>query len=85
MKNAATKAMTAASSAMGNKDIEKLVPAVIEALAAPAKVPDTIHKLGATTFVAAVTGTPPKLYIHAHSVCLHHTHVPSFNFDPQSS
>ena len=49
--------MTAASAAMGNKDIEKLVPAVIEAMAKPEKVADTIHALGATTFVAAVTGT----------------------------
>ena len=57
VKNAAIKAMTVASAAMGNKDIESLVPAVIEAMAKPEKVADTIHKLGATTFVAAVTGT----------------------------
>ncbi len=42
VKNAAIKALTSASAAMGNKDIEKLVPAVISAMANPAQV--SFHK-----------------------------------------
>ncbi len=38
VKNAAIKALTSASAAMGNKDIEKLVPAVISAMANPTQV-----------------------------------------------
>lgn len=38
VKNAAVKALTAASAAMGNKDIENLVPAVISAMANPSQV-----------------------------------------------
>lgn len=38
VKNAAIKALTSASAAMGNKDIEKLVPAVISAMANPSQV-----------------------------------------------
>jgi len=38
VKNAAIKALTSASAAMGNKDIENLVPAVISAMANPAQV-----------------------------------------------
>ena len=48
---------------MGNKDIESLVPAVISAMANPAEVPNTIHKLGATTFVAAVTASTLSLLV----------------------
>lgn len=63
VKNAAIKALTSASAAMGNKDIENLVPAVISAMANPAQVPDTVHKLGATTFVAAVTASTLSLLV----------------------
>lgn len=39
-----------------NKDIEKFIPALVECIAEPKKVPETIHLLGATTFVSDVTG-----------------------------
>ncbi|TPX32896.1 hypothetical protein SmJEL517_g04046 [Synchytrium microbalum] len=37
-----------------NKDIEEFIPALIDCIAHPEKVPETIHLLGATTFVSAV-------------------------------
>jgi elongation factor 3 len=39
-----------------NKDIEKFIPELIECIAHPENVPETIHLLGATTFVSDVTG-----------------------------
>lgn len=37
-----------------NKDIERFIPEVIDCIAKPEKVPQTIHSLGATTFVQDV-------------------------------
>jgi len=54
VKVAAKKTMDHVCQLVSNKDIEKFIPAVIECIADPSKVPDTIHLLGATTFVQAV-------------------------------
>jgi elongation factor 3 len=54
VKNAAIKALTKAAESIGNRDIEKFIPAVIKAMAAPTEVPETVHLLSATTFVQAV-------------------------------
>jgi elongation factor 3 len=54
VKTTAIKALTSACAALGNKDVDPFVPRLINALANPDKVPDTIHGLGATTFVQAV-------------------------------
>lgn len=54
MQTAAIKTMNLACAAVGNRDIEKFVPALITAMANPAEVPETVHKLSATTFVQAV-------------------------------
>lgn len=48
------KTMNQACAAVGNRDIEKFVPALIQAMANPAEVAETVHKLSATTFVQAV-------------------------------
>ncbi|KAL4905180.1 hypothetical protein BDW74DRAFT_185255 [Aspergillus multicolor] len=39
-----------------NKDIEKFIPALVKCIAFPKLVPETVHLLGATTFVSEVTG-----------------------------
>lgn len=54
MQTAAIKTMNQACAAVGNRDIEKFVPALIAAMANPTEVPETVHKLSATTFVQAV-------------------------------
>ncbi|ORE03520.1 hypothetical protein BCV72DRAFT_337915 [Rhizopus microsporus var. microsporus] len=54
VKKAATKCMTTTTALLDNKDIERFIPAVIECINHPEKVPDTIHQLGATTFVQEV-------------------------------
>jgi elongation factor 3 len=54
VKNAAIKTLTEAAGTIGNRDIEKFIPAVIKAMAAPSEVPETVHLLSATTFVQAV-------------------------------
>lgn len=46
--------MNQACAAVGNRDIEKFVPALITAMANPKEVAETVHKLSATTFVQAV-------------------------------
>ena len=48
------KTMNQACAAVGNRDIEKFIPALITAMANPAEVSETVHKLSATTFVQAV-------------------------------
>lgn len=40
----------------GNNDIQPFVPRLVESMAKPAKIPDCIHGLAATTFVQAVEG-----------------------------
>ncbi|KAL4927270.1 putative translation elongation factor eEF-3 [Aspergillus undulatus] len=39
-----------------NKDIEKFIPELVQCIAYPENVPETVHLLGATTFVSDVTG-----------------------------
>ncbi|PLB42696.1 putative translation elongation factor eEF-3 [Aspergillus candidus] len=39
-----------------NKDIERFIPELIKCIAKPQNVPETVHLLGATTFVSDVTG-----------------------------
>ncbi|AET37550.1 uncharacterized protein Ecym_1312 [Eremothecium cymbalariae DBVPG len=55
VKQAATATMTKATETVDNKDIERFIPKLIECIADPQEVPETVHLLGATTFVAEVT------------------------------
>ncbi|CAI5009297.1 ANL_collapsed_G0037790.mRNA.1.CDS.1 [Saccharomyces cerevisiae] len=55
VKAAATAAMTKATETVDNKDIERFIPSLIQCIANPTEVPETVHLLGATTFVAEVT------------------------------
>lgn len=55
VKAAATAAMTKATETVDNKDIERFIPSLIQCIADPSEVPETVHLLGATTFVAEVT------------------------------
>ena len=45
--------LSEACNAVGNRDIEPFIPALVSSIARPAEVPDTVHKLSATTFVQA--------------------------------
>ncbi|GMC28716.1 unnamed protein product [Saccharomyces cerevisiae] len=55
VKEAATTTITKATETVDNKDIERFIPKLIECIANPNEVPETVHLLGATTFVAEVT------------------------------
>ncbi|GEQ70227.1 hypothetical protein JCM33374_g3903 [Metschnikowia sp. JCM 33374] len=55
VKEAAHATMTKATETIDNKDIEKFIPKLIECIAKPTEVPETVHVLGATTFVSEVT------------------------------
>lgn len=55
VKEAATATMTKSTETIDNKDIEKFIPKLIECIAKPTEVPETVHVLGATTFVSEVT------------------------------
>lgn len=55
VKQAATVTITKATETVDNKDIERFIPKLIECIADPKEVPETVHLLGATTFVAEVT------------------------------
>ncbi|SCW02574.1 LAFE_0F09494g1_1 [Lachancea fermentati] len=55
VKEAATATITKATETVDNKDIERFIPKLIECIANPNDVPETVHLLGATTFVAEVT------------------------------
>ncbi|KAK6202790.1 translation elongation factor [Scheffersomyces amazonensis] len=55
VKEAATATMTKSTETIDNKDIEKFIPKLIECIAKPTEVPETVHLLGATTFVSEVT------------------------------
>lgn len=55
VKAAATATMTKATETVDNKDIERFIPELIGCIADPKMVPETVHLLGATTFVAEVT------------------------------
>jgi elongation factor 3 len=52
--DAASKALMEACLAVGNRDIERFVPDLVSALARPSEMPETVQKLGATTFVQQV-------------------------------
>ncbi|CDS11682.1 hypothetical protein LRAMOSA03945 [Lichtheimia ramosa] len=54
VKRASTQCMKTVTELLDNKDIERFIPAVIECINHPDKVPETIHQLGATTFVQEV-------------------------------
>ncbi|KAK9478078.1 armadillo-type protein [Lipomyces japonicus] len=55
VKKAARATITKATETINNKDIEKFIPSLIECIAKPTGVPETVHLLGATTFVQEVT------------------------------
>lgn len=55
VKDAAHATMTKSTETIDNKDIEKFIPKLIECIAKPTEVPETVHVLGATTFVSEVT------------------------------
>jgi elongation factor 3 len=55
VKDAALRTMTKATETVDNKDIEKFIPELINCIADPNKVSETVHILGATTFVSEVT------------------------------
>ena len=55
VKEAATTTITKATETVDNKDIERFIPKLIECIANQNEVPETVHLLGATTFVAEVT------------------------------
>lgn len=55
VKKAATATITKSTDTIENKDIEKFIPALISCISDPSQVPETVHLLGATTFVAEVT------------------------------
>ncbi len=55
VKKAATSTLTKATETIQNKDIEKFLPDLIHCIAKPTLVPQTVHTLGATTFVSEVT------------------------------
>ncbi|KAI8644144.1 armadillo-type protein [Parasitella parasitica] len=54
VKKKATDTMGVICSLVDNKDIERFIPAVIKCINHPENVPETIHLLGATTFVQEV-------------------------------
>ncbi|KAI9481038.1 MAG: P-loop containing nucleoside triphosphate hydrolase protein [Benjaminiella poitrasii] len=54
VKKKATETMGVICSLVDNKDIERFIPAVITCINHPENVPETIHLLGATTFVQEV-------------------------------
>ncbi|KAL1934396.1 hypothetical protein VTP01DRAFT_6578 [Rhizomucor pusillus] len=54
VKKAATATMENVCTMIDNKDIERFIPAVIACINKPENVPETIHLLGATTFVQEV-------------------------------
>lgn len=54
VKERAYKAMEKLCTLISNKDIERFIPELIKCIAKPEKVPDTVHLLGATTFVTQV-------------------------------
>ncbi|KAG7694998.1 hypothetical protein KL930_001321 [Ogataea haglerorum] len=55
VKKAATETMTKTTATIENKDIEPFIPKLISSISDPTQVPETVHALGATTFVSEVT------------------------------
>ncbi|KAJ5722678.1 Elongation factor 3 [Penicillium malachiteum] len=56
IKKAAYTTMEKVCGLIVNKDIERFIPELIKCIAKPENVPETVHLLGATTFVSDVTG-----------------------------
>ncbi|KAJ5238768.1 Elongation factor 3 [Penicillium chermesinum] len=56
IKKAAYSTMEKVCGLIVNKDIERFIPELIKCIAKPENVPETVHLLGATTFVTDVTG-----------------------------
>ncbi|CAG8932166.1 unnamed protein product [Penicillium salamii] len=56
IKKAAYSTMEKVCNLIVNKDIERFIPELIKCIAKPQNVPETVHLLGATTFVTDVTG-----------------------------
>ena len=56
IKKAAYASMEKVCDLIVNKDIERFIPELIKCIAKPQNVPETVHLLGATTFVSDVTG-----------------------------
>jgi len=54
VKDAAYKTMEQICALISNKDIERFIPELIKCIAKPELVPETVHLLGATTFVTDV-------------------------------
>jgi len=54
VKDEAYKTMEKVCALISNKDIERFIPELIKCIAKPQNVPETIHLLGATTFVTDV-------------------------------
>ncbi|OZJ04912.1 hypothetical protein BZG36_02492 [Bifiguratus adelaidae] len=54
IRSAAKTAIETVCTLIDNKDIEKFIPAVIHCITNPEEVPETIHLVGATTFVQEV-------------------------------
>ncbi|KAJ9088215.1 translational elongation factor EF-1 alpha [Entomophthora muscae] len=54
VKTAAKACMTKVTKCVGNGDIDPFLPYLIDCIANPSLVPETIYKLGSTTFVRAV-------------------------------
>ncbi|KAL2761055.1 hypothetical protein ACRALDRAFT_2117701 [Sodiomyces alcalophilus JCM 7366] len=55
VKERAYKTMESLCQLVVNRDIERFIPEVIKCIAKPENVPETVHLLGATTFVTEVT------------------------------
>lgn len=55
VKKAATATISKSTDTIDNKDIIKFIPALIKCISDPSQVSETVHLLGATTFVAEVT------------------------------
>eukprot|EP01137_Pigoraptor_chileana_P035058 Opistho-2@28520 len=55
VKESAKAAMTAACNAVDNRDIKPFIPNLLHSIENPKDVPETVHKLSATTFVQSVT------------------------------
>ncbi|KAI9255759.1 P-loop containing nucleoside triphosphate hydrolase protein [Phascolomyces articulosus] len=63
VKKAATQCMSTCCNLLDNKDIERFIPAVIQCINHPDNVPETIHQLGATTFVQEVDAATLALMV----------------------